>query len=62
MAETWALWSSCDTTCGDGIQTRRRVCTHNSDSCDPSKVEMRCCKIRECSSEIEGGTNIIVFS
>ncbi|XP_013408472.1 hemicentin-1-like [Lingula anatina] len=47
----WEGWSVCSTTCGRGMETRRRRCTGNCSGV--SLAQTRDCNIRECS--VNGG-------
>ncbi|XP_078604169.1 hemicentin-1-like isoform X2 [Branchiostoma floridae x Branchiostoma japonicum] len=54
----WQPWESCSTTCGEGVQTRRRQCdnpppTNNGRSCVGPYTETKTCNPRQC--EIDGG-------
>jgi len=43
----WSPWSVCSRTCGEGVQTRRRVCL-STDGCDGSAIAWRACGLHPC--------------
>ncbi|XP_078687492.1 hemicentin-1-like isoform X2 [Branchiostoma floridae x Branchiostoma belcheri] len=54
----WQPWESCSTTCGEGVQTRRRRCdnpppANNGHFCVGPHTESKTCNPRQC--EIDGG-------
>ncbi|XP_033624691.1 uncharacterized protein LOC117288101 [Asterias rubens] len=47
---SWAPWSPCPVSCGDGIQTRRRMCVQDvPDACEGAAEQNRHCNLFECS-------------
>jgi len=45
---SWDSWSPCSTTCGQGVSTRFRICTH--DSCEGDATQQQSCFIEYCTS------------
>ncbi|XP_053374497.1 thrombospondin-1-like [Mercenaria mercenaria] len=53
----WSTWSTCDATCGDGTQSRSRMCNSPSAStgasvCNGSRMETRTCNIQACPDSL----------
>lgn len=46
----WTLWSNCSSSCGNGLQSRKRECTGSScgGSCDGQSTETRACSSGCC--------------
>ncbi|XP_053385726.1 uncharacterized protein LOC123538063 [Mercenaria mercenaria] len=54
----WSPWSGCDVTCGNGVQTRSRTCTHPAPAnggldCSGNGTETKVCKKDVCP--VHGG-------
>ncbi|XP_057298019.1 SCO-spondin-like isoform X2 [Hydractinia symbiolongicarpus] len=54
----WTEFGACDKTCGDGVETRTRTCTHpapahGGKNCVGRTLESRSCKVKECP--VNGG-------
>ncbi|XP_052085503.1 hemicentin-1-like [Mytilus californianus] len=57
---TWAMWNSCNVTCGEGIQLRFRSCNHPTPAfgglkCRSKDSETKQCFNAECPKVIDGG-------
>lgn len=53
----WTEFESCDKTCGDGVETRTRTCTHpapahGGKNCVGRTHESRSCKVKECPGDL----------
>ena len=49
----WSDWSACGSTCGSGVQMRRRNCTdpvpeYGGRSCMGSDVDLKICTSKDC--------------
>lgn len=44
----WDSWSSCSVTCGEGLLTRRRLCSGQTGSCEGDDVELQMCQRSSC--------------
>jgi hypothetical protein len=50
---SWLSWSSCDVTCGDGHQSRKRACTEpvpagGGHNCQGNSDETQRCTLQPC--------------
>uniref|UniRef100_A0A7M5X7H7 Uncharacterized protein n=1 Tax=Clytia hemisphaerica TaxID=252671 RepID=A0A7M5X7H7_9CNID len=53
----WEAWSSCSVTCGEGSQTRQRVCdnptpAHGGNNCKGDNEEIQICNENPCQGTI----------
>ena len=47
----WGSWSSCSTTCGNGIQTRTRTCAYDPGNFAQPLSEQKSCFLHECCND-----------
>ena len=60
--ESWAPWTECSVSCGNGTSTRERIChqpLHGGDNCTGISKETKYCKIKECPSKYFDGVKNI---
>jgi len=50
---SWAPWSSCNVTCGQGVKTRFRECPQGKGKCPGSNVDTTTCKKSPCPCEVK---------
>ena len=46
----WSAWSSCNASCGDGVQTRTRTVTSQGNNCPPLTETQPCASYSGCSA------------
>ena len=48
---SWSDWSACSTTCGGGIQRRRRTCKLTAERCEGDTDQQRTCNQFHCTGQ-----------